>query len=100
MEFKEILERKIKHYGKTEAAYEFAAEEYSNKLIKEAQNEPLILYGVSISLLKKYMIHVENCEGVNFVSDIGRTWSEVEFTKEEIDYLQKLDKEINESNEC
>ncbi len=47
MEFKEILNRKIEHYGKTEAAYEFAAEEYSNRLIKEAQAEQLILHGVS-----------------------------------------------------
>jgi hypothetical protein len=46
MKFKEILQRKIKHYGKTEAAYEFAAEEYSNKLIKEAQAKQLILPGV------------------------------------------------------
>lgn len=47
MEFKEILNRKIEHYGKTEAAYEFAAEEYSNKLIKKAQTEQLILHDVS-----------------------------------------------------
>jgi hypothetical protein len=47
MTFKEILNRKIKYYGKTEAAYEFAAKEYSNKLIKEAQAEQLILSGVS-----------------------------------------------------
>jgi uncharacterized protein (DUF1778 family) len=51
MTFKEILERKIKYYGKTEAAYEFAAEEYSNKLIKEAQAQQLILSGVSSMLI-------------------------------------------------
>lgn len=100
MDFKEILNRKIEHYGKTEAAYEFAAEEYANKLIKEAQTEQLALYGVSISLLKKYMQHVENCEGVNFVSDIGMSWSGIEFSKEEKALLEKLDKEIEESNEC
>jgi hypothetical protein len=53
MKFKEILQRKIKHYGKTEAAYEFAAEEYSNKLIKEAQAEQLILSGVGKSFTYK-----------------------------------------------
>jgi hypothetical protein len=68
--------------------------------IKEAQTEQLILSSVSISLLKKYMIHGEQCKGVNFVSDIDRPWSGVEFTKEEIAYLQELDKEIEESNEC
>ena len=62
MEFKEILERKIKHYGKTEAAYEFAAEEYSNKLIKETQNESLILYGVSKSVAKKYAEFCVRCD--------------------------------------
>ena len=46
MDFKEILNRKIEHYGKTEAAYEFAAEEYTNRLIKEAQTEQLRLHGV------------------------------------------------------
>ncbi|MGK0447018.1 MAG: hypothetical protein ACJA2M_000789 [Polaribacter sp.] len=51
MTFKEILERKIKYYGNTEAAYEFAAEEYSNKLIKEAQAQQLILSGVSSMLI-------------------------------------------------
>jgi hypothetical protein len=69
-------------------------------LIDRHVSEQLSIQGVSISLLKKYMIHVEQCEGVNFVSDIDRPWSKVEFTKEEITYLQKLDKEINESNEC
>lgn len=49
-------------------------------------------------LLKKYMIHVEQCEGVNFVSQINWRGIEVEFTKEEVAYLQKLDKEIDESN--
>lgn len=53
MDFKEILNRKIEHYGKTEAAYEFAAEEYANKLIKEAQTEQLTLYGVVSSFLIK-----------------------------------------------
>jgi len=31
--FQDILKRKINHYGKTEAAYEFAAEEYAKELI-------------------------------------------------------------------
>lgn len=53
MDFKEILNRKIEHYGKTEAAYEFAAEEYANKLIKEAQTEQLTLYSVVSSFLIK-----------------------------------------------
>ncbi len=51
MEFKEILNRKIKHYGKTEAAYEFAAEEYANKLIKEAQTKQLPIPIVSGSFI-------------------------------------------------
>jgi len=60
----------------------------------------LTLTNVSISLLKKYMQHVENCEGVNFVSDIGRDWSGIEFSKEEKALLEKLDAEIEQSDEC
>jgi hypothetical protein len=48
MTFKEILNRKIKYYGKTEAAYEFAAEEYSNILFKEAQAKQLNLSDVVV----------------------------------------------------
>jgi hypothetical protein len=62
--------------------------------------EQLRLHVFSISLLKKYMQHVENCEGVNFVSDIGRDWSGIEFSKEEKALLEKLDAEIEQSNEC
>jgi hypothetical protein len=35
MGFRKILDRKIRHYGQTEAAYEFAAEEYANKKVIE-----------------------------------------------------------------
>jgi len=66
----------------------------------EEQNKQLSIHVVSISLLKKYMQHVENCEGVNFVSDIGMSWSGIEFNKEEKALLEKLDEEIEESNEC
>jgi hypothetical protein len=69
-------------------------------LLKEIETEQLRLHVVSISLLKKYMQHVENCEGVNFVSDIGRDWSGIEFSKEEKALLEKLDAEIEQSNEC
>lgn len=37
MEFSEILKRKIEYYGKTEAAYEFAAEEYADYKVAQAQ---------------------------------------------------------------
>jgi hypothetical protein len=53
MTFKEILEIKIKHYGKTEAAYEFAAEEYSNELIKEVQAEQRKLLEAFVKQLKE-----------------------------------------------
>ena len=72
---------------------------YSRLKYYNCEQDELRIGGVSISLLKKYMIHVEQCESVNFVSYIDNPWSKVEFTKEEIAYLQKLDKEIDESNE-
>lgn len=39
------------------------------------------------------MQHVENCEGNNFVSDIGMSWSGIEFSKEEKALLEKLNKD-------
>jgi hypothetical protein len=36
MEFSEILKRKKEYYGKTEAAYEFAAEEYADYKVAQA----------------------------------------------------------------
>jgi len=35
MDYKEILERKLKWYGETEAAYEFAAEEHAERFSQE-----------------------------------------------------------------
>jgi hypothetical protein len=32
--FQDVLKEKIEYYGKTEAAYEFAAEEYANILVR------------------------------------------------------------------
>lgn len=45
-------------------------------------------------LLIKYIKHVEMCEGINFISDIGDPWtnSEIEFTEEEVSELNKLSK--------
>jgi hypothetical protein len=48
----------------------------------------------SESLLKRYMMHVGSCEGITFVSELEQSCSGVEFTKEEINYLKNLDKEI------
>ena len=40
-------------------------------------------------LLKKYINHVANCEGVTFISQLHKN----SFTEEEIEELIKLDKE-------
>lgn len=40
--FQDILKEKLSYYGDTEAAYEFAAEEYANEVIKERQIEIFI----------------------------------------------------------
>ena len=71
---------------------------YLEALLEDFKKELLTLR-VSISLLKRYIQHVEKCEGVNFVVDIGAPWSDIEFSKEEKDLLEKLDKEIEESKE-
>lgn len=45
-------------------------------------------------LLKKYIEHVEECEGVNFIDDCNLSFtSNVEFTEEEIEYLLILENE-------
>jgi hypothetical protein len=93
MEFKEILERKIKHYGKTEAAYEFAAEEYSNILIKEAQTEPLTLYGVVARLLKNYncdTLQIEIDEETKGVTVTKCTLSEDYYADYDYEHLEEL----------
>ena len=47
--YQTILERKISYYGRTEAAYEFAAEEYSTrKMIDE-----------NLSMLKMTKLHMD-----------------------------------------
>ena len=41
-------------------------------------------------LLEKYIQHVYDCEGVNFISNIGDAFSTQDFTKEEKEYLEGL----------
>lgn len=49
-------------------------------------------------LLKKYMAHVLDSEGVTFVLYINDPHSSVEFTDEEISILKKLEDEIKKTN--
>lgn len=67
MDFKEILNRKIEYYGKTEAAYEFAAEEYANKLINKAHTEQLtLLCGVNtMEIIRQWIVTTELSENEN-----------------------------------
>lgn len=48
-------------------------------------------------LLKKYAMHVEAEEGVNFISkaDLKHTISDIKFTDEEIEELIKIAKETS-----
>lgn len=45
-------------------------------------------------LLKKYMQHVKDCESIDYVDQIGDYMSEVEFTKEEREELERLSDEL------
>ena len=47
--FNEILKDKIDYYGKTEAAYEFAAEQYANELF-ESRMQDMYLKGYSSAI--------------------------------------------------
>lgn len=46
------------------------------------------------ALLRKYVKHVTDCEGANYVDHIGDPLSEVEFTPEEAAELRRIDKEL------
>jgi|GEM_PF-4304670 len=62
---------------------------------KHIEKEQLNIGFVSVSLLDRFMEHTFNCSGSNYVSDIDQPWSCVEFTKEEIKLLEKLQKGID-----
>lgn len=47
-----------------------------------------------VELLKKYMDHVTECEGIDFVDQIGCAHSDVEFTAEEIAELERISGEL------
>jgi hypothetical protein len=49
-----------------------------------------------LQLLKKYMKHVLDCEGVDFVYRIGEHPSKVKFSEEEAELLRKLSNEIED----
>lgn len=95
----ELLQSCIEQFEHIDLTNENKTLATTKSLVMEIK-KALYIPVVSISLLKKYIQHVENCEGVNFVSDIGSPWSGIEFSKEEKALLEKLDKEIEESNEC
>lgn len=51
------------------------------------------------TLLKKYMRYVELCETITFVKDGVYDYDMVGITKEEWEYLQKLDKSIKDKQQ-
>ena len=57
-----------------------------------SKNESLHL--VSISLLKKYMAHVMDNEGVSFAENANDSWSNIKFTDNELQTLKYIHKEI------
>lgn len=46
------------------------------------------------TLLEKYMKHVQDCEGINFLPVEWYYMSEVEFTQEEKDALQAINDKV------
>lgn len=45
---------------------------------------------VPVSLLKKYIMHVDSCEGTDFISNLNDAHSDVRFTDDEIKTLEML----------
>lgn len=58
------------------------------------QIEKLDLHLVSISLLKKYMAHVMDNEGVSFVGYANDAYSNIKFTDNELETLKSINEEI------
>ena len=46
------------------------------------------------ALLMKYMLHVEQCEGIDFTDRLNDAWEgEVQFTPEEVAELKRISEE-------
>jgi len=50
-------------------------------------------------LLKKYVSHVGDCEGVNFIDDCNNGISSVHFTNDEITWLNHIDETLRDEYE-
>ncbi len=51
-----------------------------------------------MTLIEKYMRHVIDCEGEDFISNIGGYMSDQDFTEEEKKNLNELSQKISLSN--
>lgn len=85
--YNDILKGKIEYYGDTKAAYELAASVYANRRVLYRK-----IYGTSGELLKKYIDHVRDCEGIDFIDRIHDYRDSVHFTESEIEILKSLTK--------
>lgn len=76
---------------KTEALinYEYGFTDAISLAIEVIKNHG-VSHHVSESLLEKYMTHVAHCEGVNFIDDLNTGNSDVKFTDEEVETLNRL----------
>lgn len=87
MTFQEILKKKIDYYGKTEAAYEFAANEYAamiiDKSLKKGQTLPLDSVRLRYFKAKYYARHLER--------DVTIIIKGRDFVEAKCEYLMKSD---------
>lgn len=78
--FKEILDGRIKYYGKTEAAYEFAAEEFALRLVEYNQEQSMIaarMQLLDVKLRKERMnIPLTNDDTMRTVDEICQIFRE------------------------
>lgn len=80
-----ILKGKLDYYGETRAAYEFAANEFADQKIKYVK-----MFGDSGLLLEKYVEHVFQYTGSNFINEIHKYNDDIHFTDEEIKILRVI----------
>ncbi len=85
-DFQTILQEKIDHYGKTEAAYEFAAEEYARQLFQTQK----------IEFLEQIKIGFDICsDNSTFCLGYRNLVDRIRREKENIEKIQTIDRSIN-----
>jgi hypothetical protein len=84
--YQTILERKQEYYGKTEASYEFAAEEYAVKYNNKKNKELLEVFNKKFDEYHKKQMKIHNNQDPDFYLFMGKANA----IGEAVDFLEFL----------